>query len=460
MDMEQVKKRRTNYSYIPEDVKKKVVDYANKHGTRPTARFFNISEGTIRSWKLRGFDKHTPVITRGRKVTYGQDLDDELHLGLIALINEQQIITVDQFTEYAKKIIDERRPELNFKCSRGWIDKFLNRHNLMVTRSDAHKLMHIVEKEEIQLFRKSSSVSSTPSQQQQPHVQDESSHESGTNENSMEVTSGPVGFVVVGHEINTSASPPETTPTPQQQPEDGWNGQNGNLLASPTTPQKYSKTAAGYNSYLEGGVVNRSLSEKEQRKQKEIAKSMHVMDIVEKLDIISNSGGTSNTAGLDPQTRAEVVKHARQHGVGSAERKYGIPESTIGHWVKKVGSGPISEHNNVAIAQLPSMNHNNHTGPGVHAMAINHTPVHRDLASPGGSVMVSGVRRGGEIEANILAWALERRLNGEAVTFDGLCDQALAFVSQENPGSAYSSTRKWVDQFLNMKLKDVLTVQN
>ena len=66
---------------------------------------------------------------------------------------------------------------------------------------------------------------------------------------------------------------------------------------------------------------------------------------------------------------------------------------------------------------------------------------------------------GGRAGEKILAWAMEQRRIGKTVTFDGLCDQALAFVSQDNPGSAYSSTRRWVDHFLNLKMKDVLDVQ-
>lgn len=490
-----------------------MVDYAVKHGTRPTARFFNISEGTIRSWKLRGFDKHTPVVTRGRKVTYGQDLDDELHLGLMALISERQIITVDQFTEYARKIIDERRPELNFKCSRGWIDKFLNRHNLAVIRSETHKVMHIVEKEELELLRRPSSVAGSYA-----GVVDAASLEAGVNEregspDATDTAGGGVGVdrgrFVVGtqqqHDNSSSSeTPPTTTPTNAQH-DDSWgsgngggggggggNGQNGDassVLSPP--PKKYSKTAAGYNSYLEGGVVNRSLSEREQRKQKEMAKSMHVMDIVEKLDDISNSAA-GGPGPLDPQTRAEVVRYAKEHGSRNAERRYGVPETTVKFWVKKASlASNMAAGQQKAAACGSSTNHHHqhhyqqqqhgHHSPGHtpshtpgHApshVAMQVIPASRPGGQPrgigGGGVGVGGEgggtsvsRTAGEIEAKILAWALERRLRGETVTFDSLCDQALSFVSQENPGSAYSSTRKWVDQFLNLRLKDVLTVQN
>lgn len=522
------KKRRTNYSYIPEDVKMKVVDYAKIHGTRPAARLFNISEGTIRSWKMRGFNKPNPSIARGRKVTYGQDLDDELYLGLMAMINEQEIITVDQFTEYAKKIILERRPDLNFKCSRGWIDKFLNRHKLGVTKSEYAKVMHIVEQSEIPKPPKESSVYPKDAYL-------------GTANSSMEIMSkgSPETSMMLTHSFSTPDSPPSL--------EQRDSSENGSLTPSSDKP---GRVPSGYNLYLPSGEVNETLSEKEQKRQRDAAKSLHVRDIIGKLDVISSSA----TNSFNEQQRMEVLKHAQLHGSNSAEMKYGVNEATINFWRKKVpvqapneqeyvtqntpvplehtfvmqGARVSIPNKNIIVTKgvkvpvakehmyvtqapkVPPLKHtfvtqganvpvqNEHTfvmqGGGGVALHGQHTfatqgakvPVateevfitqatsHRAPTNnssmpvnwPGGGHRLQPVSvdappgiAGGGAEAKVLAWAMELRKNGEDVTFDGLCDQALYFVSQENPGSAYSSTRKWVDRFLNLKVRDLLDVK-
>lgn len=417
-------------------MKKKVVDYTMQHGTRPAARLFNISEGTIRSWKLRGFDKQIPVVTRGRKVTYGQDLDEELYLGLMAMLSEKDIITVDQFTDYAKKIIDERRPELNFKCSRGWIDKFLNRHNLVVVKSEVSKVMHIVERQESEHFNSNSN-----------DVYYEV--ESGLDVPGNNSTVSPSAFVLAAHLNNSSsASSPDHTPQKRDWTELNENGNNH------TPNAKYSKTASGYNSYLQGGGggVGENLSEKEQKKNRDAAKSLHVIDIVEKLDVISYT----NTSSLDPQRRLEVIQHATVHGSRSAERLYGVPETTVKFWLKKasiVSSYGIGSH-----AEGNSIPGNSNAILEASGVAEGHPRGHAAKFPSSGAA--EGSRELGiGLETKILAWALERRLSGEVVTFDGLCDQALSFVSQGNPSSAYSSTRRWVEQFLNLNVKDALSVQ-
>ncbi len=522
------KKRRTNYSYIPEDVKKRVVAYAFNHGTRPAARLFNISEGTIRSWRLRDFDKQTPVLSRGRKVTYGTDLDEELYLGLMAMLSERQLITVDMFTEYSKKIIDERRPELNFKCSRGWIDKFLNRHNLTVTKSDIGKVMHIIECSELDFEHFSSSnnnnshsfLESPPEmdQQQQQDLEIATNEITAATTESIDQTS-----YIINNSACSSANSLTDTPT----------NENGEFTTAAATPvrttatmsspqqpgQLHSKSskivASGYNSYLPPDMGG-NMSEREQRKQRDVAKSRHIMDIVGKLNVVSAAAAnataqavptsnnnnttttaTTSTAGMDTQKRQEVVEYARVNGYRSAERMFGVPKTTIITWVKKgskaaptrkrtaskdgkmasgldagiIGnnSGSVDLHR----ANSSPLKANNIHGGGVPptstplgggvgnggSFGIKHntSPAQRGQGIPPTNTSPLDIR-GGTAEGQILAWALEKRRQGIAVTFDGLCDQALSYVSQDNPGSAYSSTRRWVDQLLNLKLKDVLNV--
>lgn len=498
------KKRRTNYSYIPEDVKKRVVDYAFKHGTRPAARLFNISEGTIRSWKLRGFDKQHPVLSRGRKVTYGRDLDEELYLGLMAMLSERQLITVDMFTEYSKKIIDERRPELNFKCSRGWIDKFLNRHNLTVAKSEVGKVMHIVERPELDLEHFTTATISNSNS-----ISNESYLESNPLPDLEIRASDSIDLTPYSASSNSACS---TSHSLMDTPPINENGDYEMTVTATkeTTPQpqqSHSKSskivASGYNSYLPPDMGGR-LSEREQKKQKDVAKSRHIMDIVGKLNVVASTSAappaslSATTTNLDPQKRLEVVEYAKIHGCRSAEKMFGVPETTVIAWVKKasnkapprkrtssrddgrrsassggdsassidshrVNSSPFkvnSTHGGIpAASSTPVGRGNNSQGTVMGNSFTPHTNTQVNITGSHGPSYSSSINTGaGSAEERILAWAIEQKRKGETLTFDSLCDQALAYVSQENPGSAYSSTRRWVDQFLNLKLKDVLNV--
>lgn len=431
------------------------MDYAIEHGTRPAARLFNISEGTIRSWKLRGFDKPSPLVSRGRKVTYGKDLDEELYLGLMAMISENQVITVDQFTDYSKRIIDERRPELNFKCSRGWIDKFLNRHNLAVVKSDVGKLMQIVERPpESENSKSEPGKSGMGILERQLEADNSIITETCLEvEPSMEVT---VHDSTESAYVYNNSGHPSSEATFMMEPRNPTTTTENGTLAVMTSPKAGGRVGSGYNSYLKE-QVSVNLSERDQRQQREAAKSLHVMDIMGKLDVITSS----NTGNLDPQKRLEVIRHAKLHGSRSAERTYGVPETTVKFWLKKA---PPSS-NEQLVGKRVDGNRNVGMGMGNVGMASPVPVVGGDqfrsttTTQSGIPAPVSIGGGDGMIEANILLWMMEKKRNGELVTFDGLCDQALTFVSQGNPGSAYSSTRKWVDQFLNLKLKDAFSVQ-
>ena len=510
-------------------------------------------------------------------MTYGQDLDNELYLGLMAMISEQEIITVDQFTEYAKKIIVERRPDLNFKCSRGWIDKFLSRHKLGVTKSEAAKVMHIVEQSEVVKHPSKTSSASSSSVYHQPKDTYFANMEMATAaDESPEMSL-------------TLAQPPGMHDSPPPGLERHDSSENGSL--TPLTD----KVPSGYNSYLPSEEVTESLSEKEQKKQRDAAKSMHVRDIMGKLDEISSgsgrgSGGGGGSGGnIDEQQRLEVVRHAHLHGSKSAEKKYGVPETTINYWLQKAqlsneqamaaaaaaakkmpvpiehtlvvqgarvtipnknilvaqggpmpppankhhvyvkqgpanaplsnkhtyvahgvtprgvnmseqaflvqgggmavqneqafvmqgGSAPVVQKEHAFIVQGPGTSaHNDHTfvvQGSTQVPVVAHEEVFVTQASRMATNISGNQRHGppqlvlgtdptpaasiGETKMQVLLWALEQKRNGQEVTFDGLCDQALCYVSQDNPGSAYSSTRKWVDQFLNLKVRDLLNVK-
>ena len=406
------KKKRANYNYIPTDVRKKVVAYAVQYGTRPAGRLFNISEGTIRSWKQKGFDNPAPVAPRGRKVTYGKELDEELRQMLVTMRSQGQSITIERFSEYAKKIIDERRPELNFKCSRGWVEKFFKRHNL--------------------------SMSSKAS----------SSKQTDMAESKKELDNSTECGVEYQNEIELS----DANDDPSNFILDSRNGSDFPVNRKRRRTNEGSSSSSSMNATFPNMASNSfnsddaSSAESNHIKLEANVNSQHVMKIIEKLDSSATPDGRKF---YDTQQRMEVVDHAKMYGSRSAERKFGVPETTIRFWLRSSASNstPPDCKPNILEASLS-------TDGGLDALRRDSTESNFQCATATENTTSSS----GELEAALLAWCLERRAQGEALTFDGLCDQALAFISRENPSSAYSSTRRWVDSFLNMKIRDVLNV--
>lgn len=494
------KKRRINYSYIPEDVKKKVVEYAMEHGTRPAARLLNISEGTIRSWKVRGLNRIIPTVTRGRKVTYGKDLDDELFQGLKAMINAGQLVTIDHFSEYAKKKIDERKPELNFKCSRGWIDKFFNRHNLTMSKSAVSKVMHIVERENVIL---------------------DGDEDEDTDRNVLSESMDELEFTA---NSSTASSPllnhsNQSTPGRKRERSDFSEGDGDAPRNS-----KMSKIAATLQALISSSSnsVDATTSSSDNTSQsQEMEKALHVLSIIEKLDTSVNTVRSE----FDPQRRTEVVQYAKQHGTRNAEKKFGVPETTIRFWVKKISQdkklfGSMSNHSitsattTAAAAAVREVAGDEETSSSRSDCNSDTTPNNRTGLDSNNNVEYCHNRTAttacnnhddremaiavvattqqqqlqqqrqqrqhdheqqviiseedgndkdtcpSQEELQMLVWALHQIQQGEPVSFDGLCDQAFVFVSQENPSSAYSSTRKWVNRFLDTKIGDLLNVTN
>ena len=414
------------------------MDYAITHGTRPTAQLFDINEPTIRYWKQKGFAQ-----SRGRKITYGKELDNELFAGLLLLKSNGAALTVDVFTDYAKKLIDEKRPELNFKCSRGWLEKFFKRHNLEVVKSPSGKVQNIVEsKKDLNPNSMGSLLDIGDDDDdddddcgvdsrsgEDPLVPEQISSKDLVEQNLSEDISPPAKRM----QISTSIIDLETTP-----------------ICSPT--------------FVSTLVEN---------PQDNDIKTQHLTDILKKL-----KGSQPPHASYQKQ---EVIEHAKLNGSRSAERKFGVPETTIRYWVKKAKVPlPVlsSTHATGLPADAGSSNLIGHTGTSSdftarqkHSRIDNYssTPCSGTTAginlpdrdSLGGKGLSASLSPDDTQAAwRILNWATEQLLQDKLVGFDELCDRALAHVSQTNPSSAYSSTRKWVGQLLQLRLKDLLEVSD
>lgn len=419
------------YDYIPADIKRRVVEYASRHGTRQAAQLFEINEPTIRYWKQKGFD-----ITRGRKVTYGKELDVELYRGLMALKSGGVAVNVDRFIDYAKKAIDERRPDLNFKCSRGWLEKFFKRHNLVITKSESGKVMDIVEREKdmTQIF----------GEDDIDELEDDDEEE-GENE----MTIPTEGFV-----LSHTLSEPSNQLAEHNMSEDTFSSAPKRLRM--LSPDQQHMIALSNNSQITLPIDPEALAQQK-------AKTLHMMSILKKLK--------STRKSIDSYQKQEVIDYAKQHGSRSAERTYGVPETTIRYWVKK---NAISNTQNPAPTSSSSYSSLGSSLPvglssSVQTTNLMEHPIDGCSAQLHGDGLNAGkgaadrnapmcVNSDAEAVTEILLRALAKRSQGECVGFDELCDQALSFISLSNPKSAYSSTRRWVGQFLDLKVREILNI--
>ena len=405
------------------------MEYASRHGTRLAAQLFEINEPTIRYWKHKGFD-----ITRGRKVTYGKELDDELYRGLMALKSGGVAVNVDKFIEYAKKAIDDQRPELNFKCSRGWLEKFFKRHNLAITKSESGKVMDIVRRENdmTQMFGEDDF-----------DELEEEDEEEGENEMSL-----PTEGFVLSHTLSESSN----QLAEHNISEDTFSSAPKRMRM--LSPDHRHVVALGNNSPSAVPIDPDVLSQQK-------AKTLHMMSILKKLK--------STRKSIDSYQKQEVINHAKQHGSRSAERVFGVPETTIRYWVKK---------NSISDKQSPTPTSSSFSLGSSQPMGLSSSaqttslmvsPIDGFSAQPHGDGLIANkglancntpmcVNTDAEAVAQILLWALTKKSHGECVGFDELCDQVLSFISLTNPKSAFSSTRKWVGEFLDLKVRDILNI--
>lgn len=359
-------------------------------------------------------------------MTYGKELDKELHVGLMALKSNGSAVTVDQFTDYAKKAIDERRPELDFKCSRGWLEKFFKRHNLEVLKSPSGKVMDIVESnKEVDLSYL---------------LRLEEDGDDGDEDDSSELNRNAEESFVLGTNIANSS--------------EHLVEQNMSEDLSPPAKRMRLATSMMDQAGVESLPLSSSPSATDlQDLEAQKAKMLHIADILKKLK--------GNRPPLTNYQKQEVIDHARQNGSRSAERKYGVPETTIRYWVKKAILSPQSEPslNSVSLSSMSSV-----LLPmeGTNSTSMSYSSLAGTAATGQASADETDTFSQNDTLAacQILHWAMDQVLHNERVGFDELCDRALSYISQTNPSSAYSSTRKWVKHVLDLKLRDLLNIQD
>ena len=109
--------------------------YSTTGSFRETARAFNLNESTV-----RGIIKTRPVVGKiilskkqnfpgaGRPLSYPVELEDQLIKWILVLQDLNFPVSILALQEKAKNFIQPGNPE--FKASRGWIEKFFNRHKL------------------------------------------------------------------------------------------------------------------------------------------------------------------------------------------------------------------------------------------------------------------------------------------------------------------------------------------
>ena len=109
--------------------------YSTTGNFRETARAFNLNESTVRE-----IIKTRPVAGKiilskkqnfpgaGRALRFPVELEDQLIKWILVLRDLNFPVSILALQEKAKNLIQPGNPE--FKASRGWIEKFFNRHKL------------------------------------------------------------------------------------------------------------------------------------------------------------------------------------------------------------------------------------------------------------------------------------------------------------------------------------------
>ena len=137
--------------------KKRVVAYAKKHSVMDAHRYFSVPRTTINRWMEDGYfqrdtTKRGTKRGAGRPITYGGGLDEQLLAWLLEARDKQLPITIQLLKAKALELITPTQPE--FKASDGWVQKFKQRHSLVlrVKTSLAQELPATLE-ERITAFR-------------------------------------------------------------------------------------------------------------------------------------------------------------------------------------------------------------------------------------------------------------------------------------------------------------------
>ena len=117
--------------------KRKVADYARMHGVRPTAVHFGIARKNIQRWLRERVDevkgkerKRKNRKGQVRKLTYPKELDDDILKWFLEKRDLQLAVSTEMLKQHAKMVVIPVKP--TFKASDGWVQKFMQRHNLVL----------------------------------------------------------------------------------------------------------------------------------------------------------------------------------------------------------------------------------------------------------------------------------------------------------------------------------------
>ena len=114
--------------YLTEGQKKKVLDIADSLGPTETAEITGISEQSIYNWRRSGCVRKKGS---GRPVKY-PEFDKELKDYIVSLRDKNIGLSTKRFITYARA--KAKKANLKLKFSRGWLQKFMKRHNFSLRK--------------------------------------------------------------------------------------------------------------------------------------------------------------------------------------------------------------------------------------------------------------------------------------------------------------------------------------
>jgi len=157
--MEDLKKDKTSHKgrklqKYSLEMKIEAVNYAESHGNRPASKEFHVDEKRIREWRSKKSEIEECIATksgRQRKKLKGggrKPFNAKLEELLLAWISESQT----QGLQLSPKLIMKKAESVyldikgssdtsveDFKASRGWVTRFMERNSLILTRKSPTK---------------------------------------------------------------------------------------------------------------------------------------------------------------------------------------------------------------------------------------------------------------------------------------------------------------------------------
>ena len=114
----------------PKD-KNSIIEFAETYSIDLASERFSIPKSTLKSWMKQNKISTKPIYNspgQGRKISYSQELDNQIADHIRSLINKGNKVTVQDICSYARKLIQKENSD--FTASSGWAQRFLVRHNI------------------------------------------------------------------------------------------------------------------------------------------------------------------------------------------------------------------------------------------------------------------------------------------------------------------------------------------